>query len=65
MAALRSSQQRLAAAAQLSDHQLAGQSYDDDRSLAQVLSHLGSGGKIFGMHHTTAGSARASPVVKS
>jgi uncharacterized protein (TIGR03083 family) len=47
IAALRSSHERLAALVQpLTPEQLRAQSYDDDWSVAQVLSHLGSGAEI-------------------
>ena len=48
LAALHSSHERLAGAlAPLSAEQVGAQSYDDDWSLAQVASHLGSGAEIF------------------
>jgi uncharacterized protein (TIGR03083 family) len=48
--ALRSSHDRLdSLISPLSGQQLAGPSYCDDWSIAQVLSHLGSGAEIFGM----------------
>ena len=47
IATLRSSHERLAALVEpLSPEQLRAQSYDDDWSVAQVLSHLGSGAEI-------------------
>ena len=50
IAALRSSYDRLGAlVGPLSAPQLAGPSYCDDWTIAQVLSHLGSGAEIFGM----------------
>jgi uncharacterized protein (TIGR03083 family) len=39
--------QLASAVAPLSDPQLSGPSYDDDWSIAQVLSHLGSGAEVF------------------
>jgi uncharacterized protein (TIGR03083 family) len=48
--ALRQSHDRLVAAvAPLSGEQLSAPSYDDDWSIAQVLSHLGSGAEIFSL----------------
>jgi uncharacterized protein (TIGR03083 family) len=48
LAALGSSHARLAAVAgPLTAEEVAGPSYDDDWSIAQVLSHLGSGAEIF------------------
>lgn len=50
LAALHRSQDRLAGTvAALTADQVTGPSYDDDWSIAQVLSHLGSGAEIFGM----------------
>jgi uncharacterized protein (TIGR03083 family) len=47
IAALRNSHERLASLVEpLSPEQLRAQSYDDDWSVAQVLSHLGSGAEI-------------------
>jgi uncharacterized protein (TIGR03083 family) len=47
IAALRNSHERLAAlAAAMTDAQLTGPSYDTDWTVAQVLSHLGSGAEI-------------------
>src|SRR5882672_1241683 len=49
IAALRGSHERLRnVAAPLSVEQLTGQSYDSEWSIAQVLSHIGSGAEIFG-----------------
>jgi uncharacterized protein (TIGR03083 family) len=48
VAALHASQARLAAALDgLTEEQAGTQSYDDDWSVAQVASHLGSGGELF------------------
>jgi uncharacterized protein (TIGR03083 family) len=48
LAELRRSHDRLVAALEgLSDEQVAGPSYDDEWSIAQVASHLGSGAEIF------------------
>ena len=48
VAALHASQARLTAALDgLTEEQAATQSYDDDWSVAQVASHLGSGGELF------------------
>jgi uncharacterized protein (TIGR03083 family) len=61
LAALRNSHDRLAAnLAPLTDEQVSGQSYDDDWSIAQVASHLGSGAEIFGTM-VTAGLKQAPP----
>jgi uncharacterized protein (TIGR03083 family) len=50
LAALHGSHDRLAAAlAPLTDEQLAGPSYADEWSIAQVTSHLGSGAEVFGL----------------
>lgn len=50
LSALRNSHQRLSGlAASLSADELAGPSYDDEWSIAQVLSHLGSGAEIFAL----------------
>ena len=50
IAALRNSQDRLAnLVAGLSDEQLRAKSYDDEWSVAQVLSHLGSQAEIFSL----------------
>jgi uncharacterized protein (TIGR03083 family) len=50
LTALRSSHDRLVASlAALTDEQISGPSYDDDWTLAQVCSHLGSQAEIFGM----------------
>lgn len=47
---LRRSTRRLSAALQsMSDERIAGPSYDDDWSVGQVASHLGSGAEIFAM----------------
>jgi uncharacterized protein (TIGR03083 family) len=51
MAVLRASQGRLATAvASMDDAQVSGPSYDAEWSIAQVLSHLGSGSEIFGQY---------------
>lgn len=48
LVALHASHDRLVATVgSLSDEDLTAQSYDDDWSIAQVLSHLGSGAEIF------------------
>jgi uncharacterized protein (TIGR03083 family) len=48
--ALRKSHDRLVAAVSpLSDEQVTAPSYDDDWSIAQVLSHLGSGAEVFSL----------------
>ena len=48
--ALHRSHRRLAdVVTPLSDEEVSGQSYDDEWSIAQVLSHLGSGAEIFGL----------------
>jgi uncharacterized protein (TIGR03083 family) len=50
LAALQNSQDRLAATVTpLTGDQVASQSYDDDWTIAQVASHLGSGAEIFGL----------------
>jgi len=50
LAALGTSHARLAAVVgPLTAEEVAGPSYDDDWSIAQVLSHLGSGAEIFGL----------------
>ena len=50
LAALRRSHDRLmAAAAPLAPDEVTADSYDDDWSIAQVLSHLGSGAEIFSL----------------
>jgi uncharacterized protein (TIGR03083 family) len=50
LTAVRASHDRLVAAlAPLSDEQVAGPSYADEWSIAQVASHLGSGAEIFGL----------------
>jgi uncharacterized protein (TIGR03083 family) len=50
LSALHRSQDRLAGTVgSLTADQVTGPSYDDDWSIAQVLSHLGSGAEIFGM----------------
>jgi uncharacterized protein (TIGR03083 family) len=50
LAALRTSHDRLAATVKpLTTEQVSSQSYDDDWSIAQVTSHLGSGAEIFGL----------------
>jgi uncharacterized protein (TIGR03083 family) len=50
LAALGNSHARLAAiVGPLTAEEVAGPSYDDDWSIAQVLSHLGSGAEIFGL----------------
>jgi uncharacterized protein (TIGR03083 family) len=55
LATLRSSHDRLAASlGSLNDDQVSGDSYDDEWSIAQVASHLGSGAEIF-EHFVTAG----------
>jgi len=47
IATLRNSHERLAAlVGAMSEEQLTGQSYDRDWTVAQVLSHLGSGAEI-------------------
>jgi uncharacterized protein (TIGR03083 family) len=57
LAVLRSTHERLAAAFEsLGEEELTRQSYDDEWSIAQVASHLGSGTEIFG-HHLAAGAA--------
>lgn len=55
--ALRSTYERFVAAFDsLGEEELTTQSYDDDWSVAQVASHLGSGTEIFA-HHLAAGAA--------
>jgi len=50
IAAARASHERLVAiAAPLTEEQLTSQSYDTEWTVAQVLSHLGSGAEIFGL----------------
>jgi uncharacterized protein (TIGR03083 family) len=50
LAALHRSHDLLASTlARIPDDQVAGPSYDDDWSLAQVASHLGSGAEVFGL----------------
>jgi uncharacterized protein (TIGR03083 family) len=58
---LRASHERLSAAfAELGDERTTLQSYDDDWSLAQVASHLGSGTEIF-RHYLDAGAKGEPP----
>jgi uncharacterized protein (TIGR03083 family) len=60
--ALRASHERLAAiVAGLSDEDVTAQSYDDDWSIAQVLSHLGSGAQIFGRYVQAGAEGTAVP----
>jgi uncharacterized protein (TIGR03083 family) len=62
LAELRSSHERLVGlVARLGPEQLLGPSYCDDWSVAQVLSHLGSGAEIFGLMAEAA--ARGEPPV--
>lgn len=64
--ALRRSHERLAAAVTpLDDAALRGQSYDDDWSMAQVLSHLGSGAEIFTMFLDSAMRGDPAPGVEA
>ncbi|MDT4939087.1 MAG: hypothetical protein QOG80_2758 [Pseudonocardiales bacterium] len=50
LTALRASHERLAAAlAAMTDAQLAAPSYDDEWSIAQLASHLGSGAEVYGL----------------
>ena len=50
ISAARASHERLATiAAPLTEDQLTSQSYDTEWTVAQVLSHIGSGAEIFGL----------------
>lgn len=50
LSVLRASHDRLTAAlAELTEEQIVGPSYDDEWSVAQVASHLGSGAELFGL----------------
>lgn len=61
IAALETSHRRLAGLLDgLSEEQASAQSYDDDWSIGQVASHLGSGAEIFGLF-LAAGAERTEP----
>ncbi|MCU1655855.1 MAG: hypothetical protein JWO57_511, partial [Pseudonocardiales bacterium] len=65
LAALRRSHDRLVAALEgLTDTQVAGPSYDDDWSIGQVASHLGSGAEIFGLFLDAGLSETAAPGIE-
>lgn len=62
LAAVRESHQRLVdCVAGLTDDQLSGPSYDDEWTIAQVLSHLGSGAEIFSMVLLAGREGRSAP----
>jgi uncharacterized protein (TIGR03083 family) len=62
IAALRGSHERLKSlATPLTAEQLTGRSYDTEWSIAQVLSHLGSGAEIFGLFLAAARDGRQQP----
>jgi uncharacterized protein (TIGR03083 family) len=62
LAALTLSHERLVATVEsLADDEVTKPSYDDDWTVAQVLSHLGSGAEIFGLILEAGAAGRAAP----